>query len=98
MSWRVGVNKSPVLGYPYELSCPLYANPPANYTWTRYSDIERTEKLDFPNDVVFLDEGRRWKVGGYMAQHGGVYECHATNQIGEEHYSNDGLFFLQTTG
>ncbi len=74
------------------------SNPPANYTWTRYNSPERTEILNFPNDVIFSEEGRKWRIGGYSMDHDGVYECHATNQIGEKHYSNDGLFFLKTAG
>lgn len=96
-TWPAGVNRSPVIGRPYELTCPLQSDPPPSYTWTRYRNIDRREKLSFASDVVFSENGRKWRVEGYTGEHGGVYECHATNQIGDENYSNDGLFFLQAT-
>ncbi len=96
-TWPAGVNRSPVIGRPYELTCPLQSDPPPSYTWTRYRNIDRREKLSFAGDVVFSENGRKWRVEGYTGEHGGVYECHATNQMGDENYSNDGLFFLKAT-
>ena len=98
MKWPAGVNKWPIPGTPFQLHCPLQSNPPAHYTWTRYQSVDRTEKLNFSDDVEFSSDGRSWKVAALSEHHNGVYECHASNELGMAEYRNDALFFLKPNG
>ena len=98
VKWPAGFSKWPIPGTPFQLRCPLQSNPPANYTWTRYQSLDRRVKLNFSSDVKFSSDEHTWTVASFSKDHNGVYECHASNEVGGANYRNDALFFLKPDG
>ena len=79
---------------PFGLTCPLHSNPSANYSWVRYGELDLNEMLELPNDFIYSDNRKHWRVDYYdPTLHNGVYICNAWNALGNASY--DGLnFFL----